>query len=310
MKNSANILALTGGGTRGLYSATIIRGLEQATNRKANVMFDMFAGTSVGGLLAVGLSLGFSADYIAQQIIAHAKDIFGHPAWFNPRRMIRPKHDPARLARAIEAIVSRKNMKLRLSDLPVPVVLPAVSLTSNEIVYFSGEPTIGNRPCINSTVRDALMSTTAAPTYFPPHVFNGQGYIDGGVGVNSPDVDALYFCRSTWFLPLEKIRLLSIGTGYVASGTQDPRAQNFGGLSWLTNLDIISRMIALQENSASALAQDLLNERYCRVNSELQYSIELDECDPKRLETLATAAFKEVSEMLAAKPNRLAQFVN
>ena len=230
MKNSAKILALTGGGTRGLYSATAISGLEQAGHRKANQMFDVLAGTSVGGMIAVGLSLGISADEMAQQILAHAEDIFGHPALFNPRRLLRPKHDPLRLVRAIEAIITRENMKRRLSDLPVPVVLPAVCLTSNEIVYFSGEPIIGDRTCINSTVIDALMSTTAAPTYFPPHMIDGQGYVDGGVGVNSPDVDALYFCRSTWFLPLEQIRLLSIGTGYEAGKTKNVETQNFGGV--------------------------------------------------------------------------------
>lgn len=310
MKSSAKILALTGGGTRGLYSATIIRGLEQASGKKANQMFDVFAGTSVGGMLAVGLSLGFSADYIAQQISAHAVDIFGHPARFNPKRLLRPKHDPARLARAIESIITRKNLTRRLSELPVPVVLPAISLTSNEVIYFSGEPTIGNRTCMDSTVFDALMSTTAAPTYFPPHMVKGQSYVDGGIGVNSPDVDALYFCRSTWFLPLDQIRLLSVGTGYVAERAEEKKDRNFGGFSWLNHHDIISRMIDLQENSASALAQNLLTERYFRVNSQLQYSVELDECNPERLETLVAAASKEVTELLAAQPNRLAQFLN
>lgn len=310
MKRAAKALALTGGGTRGLYSSTVVSGLERAAGRKANQMFDLFAGTSVGGMIAVGLSLGISADDMSQQIIAHAKDIFGHPVILNPKRLIRPKHDPSRLVRALEAIISRKNLKLRLSELPVPVILPAVNLTTNEIVYFSGEPKIGNRSCINSTVIDALMSTTAAPTYYPPHVCNGRSYIDGGVAVNSPDVDALFFCRSTWLLPLEHIRLLSIGTGYAARKAAKEKAQNFGGLSWLTSHNIISRMIDLQENSASALAQDLLSERYYRVNSGLHESIDLDEYDRLKLEFLAASAFEEVSKLLIVQPNPLAQFLN
>ena len=310
MKYSAKALALTGGGTRGLYSSTVIAELEKAAGRRANEMFDLFAGTSVGGMIAIGLSLGISADEMSQQIIAHAKDIFGYPAILNPKRLIRPKHDPARLVRALEAIISRKNLRLRLSELPVPVILPAVSLTSNEIVYFSGESKIGNRSVINSTVIDALLSTTAAPTYYPPHVFNGRSYIDGGVAVNSPDVDALFFCRSTWFLPLDHIRLLSVGTGYDESKAAKEGAQNFGGLSWLNNHSIISRMIELQENSASALAQDLLSERYCRVNSGLRESIDLDEFDRLKLESLAALASREISRLLIVQPSPLAQFLN
>ena len=53
MKYSAKALALTGGGTRGLYSSTVIAELEKAAGRRANEMFDLFAGTSVGGMIAV-----------------------------------------------------------------------------------------------------------------------------------------------------------------------------------------------------------------------------------------------------------------
>lgn len=310
MKSSAKVLALTGGGTRGLYSATIISGIEQASQKPAREVFDVFAGTSVGAMLAVGLSLGISANHMAEQILLQAKDIFGHPAWLNPKRLVRAKHDPARLSRAIEAIITPKNMQLRLSDLPVPVVLPAVCLTSNEIVYFTGEPEIGERSCINSTVIDALMSTTAAPTFFPPHTIDGYGYVDGGVGVNSPDVDALYFCRSIWRLPLDHIRLLSIGTGLKAAGATKMGSQNFGAYAWLTNYDIISRMVALQENTATALAQNLLAERYCRVNSRLCHSVEVDDYDQAKLETLISAASKEVADLLDAQPSKLAQFID
>ncbi|WP_338104642.1 patatin-like phospholipase family protein [Pseudomonas taiwanensis] len=51
-----HVLALSGGGYRGLYTATILAEIEQALGRPIASHFDLICGTSAGGLLALGLA--------------------------------------------------------------------------------------------------------------------------------------------------------------------------------------------------------------------------------------------------------------
>jgi len=49
------ILSLDGGGIRGLMPAMMLAELERRTNRPVAQLFDLIAGTSTGGILALGL---------------------------------------------------------------------------------------------------------------------------------------------------------------------------------------------------------------------------------------------------------------
>ena len=52
------ILSLSGGGYRGLYTVRVLEALEAKARRPLTEVFDVIAGTSVGGLIAVALALG------------------------------------------------------------------------------------------------------------------------------------------------------------------------------------------------------------------------------------------------------------
>jgi patatin-like phospholipase/acyl hydrolase len=50
------VLALDGGGIRGLIAAEVLRKIEEQMRRPISEMFDLIAGTSTGGILALGLT--------------------------------------------------------------------------------------------------------------------------------------------------------------------------------------------------------------------------------------------------------------
>jgi patatin-like phospholipase/acyl hydrolase len=303
------ILSLSGGGTRGAFSAQVVAELEEAANSKSCDRFGLFTGTSVGGMIAVGLSLGIPAKELSEQIVEYSAEIFGRAALINPYGAFRTKHKPEMLKRSIIKIIGAKNARKAISELPAPVLIPAISLSSNQIVYFCAEPRIGSKLCLDAKVVDALMATTAAPTFLPPHWSLGHSFVDGGVGVNSPDVDGLYYARSAWLKPLDNISLLSVGTGYFPFEASERERSEFGGIYWLKNQKIVSRMISLQEGSASDLARDLLDERYCRVDLALPKEIELDTYNTSELNGLRNSAQGLMKAMLSETPNRISQFL-
>ena len=82
-KSCMNVLSLDGGGIRGLVAATIIAKLEQDLGKQAYQMFDLMVGTSTGGILALGLSLGIPASTLVQVYTTDASRIFcGGGKWF------------------------------------------------------------------------------------------------------------------------------------------------------------------------------------------------------------------------------------
>src|SRR5690349_18309534 len=70
------ILALSGGGFRGLYTASVIEQLEARTRVPFGRHFDLIAGTSIGGIIALALAMEKPASQIVQLFTEHGALIF------------------------------------------------------------------------------------------------------------------------------------------------------------------------------------------------------------------------------------------
>ena len=70
-KNNRRILALDGGGIKGAFAAAFLETIEEATGKRIAENFDLIAGTSTGGIIALGLGLGMSAREITQFYVFH-----------------------------------------------------------------------------------------------------------------------------------------------------------------------------------------------------------------------------------------------
>ena len=62
--NTCNILALSGGGYKGLFSARVLSSLEKEFGCPIAKKFDLIAGTSIGGIIAIALALEIPAEEI------------------------------------------------------------------------------------------------------------------------------------------------------------------------------------------------------------------------------------------------------
>src|SRR5262249_40387630 len=70
------ILSLDGGGIKGTFTASVLATWEKLTGLKLAEHFDLIAGTSTGGILALGLGMGLSADDILKFYVDRGPTVF------------------------------------------------------------------------------------------------------------------------------------------------------------------------------------------------------------------------------------------
>ncbi|PZP84147.1 MAG: hypothetical protein DI582_09525 [Azospirillum brasilense] len=137
-----NILSLSGGGFYGLYTISVIAALEQETGRPFASHFDLMAGTSVGGILALGLAAEIPAADIKLAFEKHGTTIFSNRN--NPsttpgaiRDILRSVFSPKYKADALRATVTEiLGSNTKIGDLKHPIIVPAVNLTKGRPQIF------------------------------------------------------------------------------------------------------------------------------------------------------------------------------
>jgi patatin-like phospholipase/acyl hydrolase len=92
------ILSLDGGGLRGMYTAAVLARLEEDLGIRIVDHFDLIAGTSTGGIIALGLGLGMTPREILEFYTAHGPRIFRDRTRLRSlRRISRTKYSAAPL---------------------------------------------------------------------------------------------------------------------------------------------------------------------------------------------------------------------
>lgn len=212
------ILSLDGGGIRGVLTAILLERLEETVPGWLGKA-DLLAGTSTGGILALGLAHGVPLADLRQLYLQKARAIFDDSWLDNVRdlgRLIGAHYSNRNLARELQRIFG----DARLADLKRRVLIPAFDLDNEKadprerswapkfFHNFPGPDSDGAFPAWK-----VALYTSAAPTYFP----GVDGYIDGGVVANNPAMAALAQTQDRRAMrrppPLTKLVLLSLGTG-------------------------------------------------------------------------------------------------
>ncbi|MDO8544809.1 MAG: CBASS cGAMP-activated phospholipase [Opitutaceae bacterium] len=261
------ILSFDGGGIRGLVTLALLKRLEAGVPRfVANTQ--LLAGTSTGGIIALGLAAGKTVDELINLYRDNGKEIFDD-SWLDDLRDLGgatgADYDQKNLERLLKAIFG----DLRLRDLQQRVVVPAFDLDNEDPnpakrtwspKFFHNFP--GNDSDGSEFVVDIALHTSAAPTYFPTHA----GFIDGGVVANNPSLAALVQTqdmRNRQTAPKFKdVRLISIGTGrnlaFVKGSTLD-----WGFVAWAKPL--ISLLMDASMGIADFQCRHILKDNYCRI---------------------------------------------
>jgi uncharacterized protein len=331
------ILSCDGGGIRGLLPALLIQQLStDVSSFLGNV--SLFAGTSAGGLVSLGLASGVPVANVVSLFETDGGQIFtpfsaGASAVDVARLRASMEMRAASIAGAaseswyqwviehlqelmnellyvkynntgLQALLKKLLPSTPLNQLKNRVLVTTFQLNNSKsgnwapitISNFPNDPGAATYPV------DAALSTSAAPTYFPPYQHPTFGYcIDGGVYANNPGCMAIASALNSG-VALSDIVMLSIGTGANPENVQvSPPPTNYGSLMWMLPLPYGSTpaspiLSILMDGVASAdafICQQLLGSKFKRLQVPLTSAIPLDDYeDVPQLVSAATDYMK------------------
>lgn len=208
------ILSIDGGGLRGLFSAHLLAKLEQTYEIDWKRHFGLFAGTSTGAILAAGLASGASAETLLELYLSSGRDIFRPRSrtLFNPMRLFASRYSNKPLKRLLDDIFKEKT----LGNLESPLIMPSVDIGNGCVhVLKSGYDKAFVRD-LDVRVSDAVLASCSAPTYFDPFVVGPYQLVDGGLWANNPSLIAAIDAHHRLKIQLDRIRVLSLGTGKIS----------------------------------------------------------------------------------------------
>lgn len=288
------ILSLDGGGMKGAFSAAALASWEKQTGLKIVDHFDLIAGTSTGGILAIGLGLGLSGQQMLDFYLERGATIFPitrlrsrfrHTA----KHFFRPKYAQEVLLHELEDAYYPGGEVQFLKDSICRLVIPTYHAVAGASHLFRTPHHPDLTADAETEAAHAALATAAAPTLFAAakiaNMVAESSYFDGGVWANSPAMAAVIESVCFLRIPIERIDVLSVGT------TDEPftvRKQIQAGIvGWLWKKRILELLMNVQQESSLKLTKHLLGApRFLRVNITTKPGIyRLD--SPKEIEELA-----------------------
>lgn len=216
------VLCLDGGGYLGLATAAFLAGLERHFAQPVSAQFDMFVGTSTGGIIALALACGKSGTEIVQLYRQLGDQVFCNRLPFQRQlRTIVPgllfsRYRSRPLRHAMEEVFSDYTLADVLSR-DKRVVIPAFNMTLGKPRVFKTDHASSLSRDSALRVADIAMATSAAPTFFPMVSIRmpeggEQLFVDGGVFANNPAQLGLAEARSELGIAADDLRILSVST--------------------------------------------------------------------------------------------------
>ena len=267
------ILSLAGGGYLGFYTACVLAQLEEQAGEPLGRRFDLIAGTSVGGILAIALAYEIPMAKIRELFVEQGTRIFssrGLPSSAVARlrdltrSVLGPKYNGVALNKALAKHLGRRTLAEALH----PVVVPAVNITLSQTKVFKSPHAAGSRGDEGVRAASVAMATSAAPAYFPAVRVGPHLYADGGLFAVAPDQVAMHEAEHFLRVDASRIRMLSIGTATRDYRPSSDVAETDGAVDWLADGRLLLTLISVQQQHVQAMMEDRLRDRYLRLDAD------------------------------------------
>ncbi len=321
-KQTVKILSIDGGGIRGYIPALI---LEELSKRLRTIdkspdysdHFDIIAGTSSGSLTALGLTSPalnnrnpekytdkpqYSISDIVNMYEIRRHEIFPrlHLAGFQTlRQVFHEKYDDTGFKKLLEDFFENRT----IADTLTNVLLSSYDLKSARPVMI--RKSMVNETRENFYLKDVARGSSAAPTYFEPHVMTSLSgnteycLIDGAMAANNPSLCAYVEARKL-YPNARKFIICSFGTGTVPSRWDYKKARKWGFLDWISpqnGTPLYHIMTRAQEQCVDSQVSAIPEVDYYRINPVLENANDdIDDASIKNMKLLKAVALKEIEE--------------
>jgi uncharacterized protein len=230
------VLAIDGGGIRGIIPAIILAALREQIGAGLHQVFDLISGTSTGGIIALGIGTAskgpgpYAPAELLNLYVQNGPAIFHTNLLTGPHQLIGPKYSPA----ALEACLLKFFGSTKFSSALTPLLISSYDLQS-QLPFFFKSHMISKDSSYDWNVTDIARSTSAAPTFFPPNRLTkgNEDYdlVDGGVFVNNPAMAAYAEARRL-YPNATRIIVVRVGTGDVQDHISFDQAKGWGLIGW------------------------------------------------------------------------------
>ncbi len=243
-----HILSIDGGGMRGILPLALLTEVEARRGPCAD-LFDLVAGTSIGGIIATGLAHRVAANTMYDMLVRDGGTIFAKKFMTNVLNAVKPKYD----AGPLEGYLAETFGDAMLASVVKPeLIVSTVDLLRPASIFFKSWRARLD-PAYNFALKDVARATSAAETYFAPAAIQsvpGDPYccVDGGTAINNPTIAAILEADQMW--RGEDMHVLSLGTGTM---TEKIAPGNGGIIGWLP--DLVSLFMDAQASVLDHLAQ-------------------------------------------------------
>lgn len=277
------ILSLDGGGIRSIFQARLIERIEEATGKKLSP--NMIAGTSGGAIVGAALTR-MSASETVSFFQTKVGSIFKKgnlvdeigDLW----NLKGAKYENTALKKALKEVFFDHSLR----DIDVRILITSFALVHPDgnwqPVVFHNFPVEKASP--NLSIVDALLRSSAAPTYFPVY----QKHADGGIWGNNPSMSAVAAAvdRMVGKIPFSELSVLSIGTGILPNMLRGSK-NDMGALDWFQK-GMLDMLLDNNVPSSHYYTQSILGPSYYRVKLDLAHEIKLD--DATKMHEMITLA--------------------
>lgn len=275
------MLSIDGGGIRGVFAIAILQEIENKYKKPIYELFDCFAGTSTGSIIAASITCKISMDKLMASYKKYGKKIFVKQAKVGFFKSIYSD-------RYLRRFFQKAFGDLSLSDIQKPLLIPAVDITHGK--PFVHRSNFGFQEETDNSVQlwDAVLSSCSAPVYFPPNNINNRYLsIDGGLWANNPSLVCMTEALHHFQQNINEINILSLGTGQQKIDFSISENIDWGIKQWLPfqlpSLKITPKLLDLalhlSSESVSYHCQLLLGSQYLRLNAELGEEMPFDDIE-------------------------------
>ena len=245
-KRPRKLLALDGGGMRGVITLRVLQRLEDLLKMPLCDYFDYVAGTSTGAIIAACIAMGMKVEEIERFYLTFGKEVF-KKRWLPRRWSALYSAEP--LEKKLRQLLCEHADSKVDPDLKPEFLRCLFMAVTRNAGTDSVWPISSNPAAMFNDPRDAdcnlripmweiLRASSAAPTFFPPHSImlnprdpdSAFAFVDGGTTTYNNPAFLLYRMATTdryqlrWPIGEDKLLLISIGTG-TSPAAEQPAAR-------------------------------------------------------------------------------------
>ncbi|MES9854916.1 MAG: CBASS cGAMP-activated phospholipase [Candidatus Thiodiazotropha sp. L084R] len=319
-----SILALSGGGYKGLFTAKLVAQIEEETGGPFGAHFDLICGTSIGGIIALALATReIPASRIVDILTAAGPRIFTPIEPYSLKKKVSQpyraiidtlvkkktgftldrgitsaKHSSTALRKVLEEVFEERV----IADLKTRLLIPSANWTKGGPQFFKTPHNPKYALDAKRSLVDIAMATSAAPIYLPNYTFEDKVYVDGALVGNAPGVFGVHEAEHAINPEIEKdIHLLSISALSSKTTANQSETLDKGIAQWGAGL--FDLMMACQEQTANFMMQQKLGGHYHMIDRDLSSDqdrvVALDKADTSATSTLLGIAGQTFQEEIA-----------